>query len=90
MTRASAVPSPWSTKRAGGTSSRRSKVDTLLGFRIGEPRQELCGFVQAKYWSPRKENNNVRRSVKIMNDAGFGGTFALEYEEGPWDVLAAQ
>ncbi len=41
--------------------------------------------VHAKYWSRWKENNNVRRSVKIMNDAGFGGTFALEYEEGPWD-----
>ncbi len=41
--------------------------------------------VHAKYWSRWKENNDVRRSVKIMNDAGFKGTFALEYEEGPWD-----
>ncbi len=41
--------------------------------------------VHAKYWSRWKENNNVRRSVKIMTDAGFEGTFALEYEEGPWD-----
>jgi hypothetical protein len=23
--------------------------------------------------------------VKIMMDAGFAGTFALEYEDGPWD-----
>lgn len=41
--------------------------------------------VHAKYWSRWKDNNDVRRSVKIMNDAGFEGTFALEYEEGPWD-----
>jgi hypothetical protein len=27
----------------------------------------------------------VKRSVKIMTDAGFQGTFALEYEDGPWD-----
>jgi len=26
----------------------------------------------------------VARSVKIMRDAGFEGTFALEYEDGPW------
>jgi hypothetical protein len=23
--------------------------------------------------------------VKIMQDAGFEGTYALEYEDGPWD-----
>src|SRR5579871_191221 len=43
--------------------------------------------VHAKYWSRWKENNNVGRSVKIMMDAGFEGTFALEYEEGPWDGI---
>ena len=43
--------------------------------------------VHAKYWSRWNENNNVRRSVKIMTDAGFEGTFALEYEEGPWDGI---
>jgi len=41
--------------------------------------------VHAKYWSRWKDNNDVRRSVKIMLDGGFQGTFALEYEEGPWD-----
>ncbi len=41
--------------------------------------------VHAKYWSRWKENNDVRRSVKIMEQAGFKGTYALEYEEGPWD-----
>jgi sugar phosphate isomerase/epimerase len=41
--------------------------------------------VHAKYWSRWKDNNDVRRSVKIMLDAKFEGTFALEYEEGPWD-----
>lgn len=40
--------------------------------------------VHAKYWN-RWKDNDVRRSVKIMLDAGFEGTFALEYEDGPWD-----
>jgi sugar phosphate isomerase/epimerase len=40
--------------------------------------------VHAKYWN-RWKDNDVRRSVKIMTDAGFEGTFALEYEDGPWD-----
>jgi sugar phosphate isomerase/epimerase len=40
--------------------------------------------VHAKYWN-RWKDNDVRRSVKIMMDAGFQGTFALEYEDGPWD-----
>jgi sugar phosphate isomerase/epimerase len=43
--------------------------------------------VHAKYWNRWKDNNDVRRSVKIMNDAGFQGTFALEYEDGPWDGI---
>ncbi len=41
--------------------------------------------VHAKYWNRWKDDQSVRRSVKIMMDAGFTGTFALEYEEGPWD-----
>jgi sugar phosphate isomerase/epimerase len=41
--------------------------------------------VHAKYWSRWGDNNDVRRSVKIMMAAKFEGTFALEYEEGPWD-----
>jgi sugar phosphate isomerase/epimerase len=41
--------------------------------------------VHAKYWNRWPDTQNVRRSVKIMMDAGFQGTFALEYEEGPWD-----
>jgi sugar phosphate isomerase/epimerase len=40
--------------------------------------------VHAKYWN-RWKGNDVRRSVRIMMDAGFKGTFALEYEDGPWD-----
>jgi sugar phosphate isomerase/epimerase len=40
--------------------------------------------VHAKYWN-RWKDNDVKRSVQIMKDAGFQGTFALEYEEGPWD-----
>jgi sugar phosphate isomerase/epimerase len=43
--------------------------------------------VHAKYWSRWGDKNNVGRSVKIMTDAKFEGTFALEYEEGPWDGL---
>ena len=42
--------------------------------------------VHAKYWN-RWKDNDVRRSVKIMMDAGFEGTFALEYEDGPWDGI---
>ncbi len=40
--------------------------------------------VHAKYWN-RWKDNDVKRSVKIMQDAGFAGTYALEYEDGPWD-----
>ncbi len=40
--------------------------------------------VHAKYWN-RWKDNDIKRSVKIMMDSGFTGTFALEYEDGPWD-----
>jgi sugar phosphate isomerase/epimerase len=40
--------------------------------------------VHAKYWN-RWKDNDVKRSVRIMREAGFDGTFALEYEDGPWD-----
>jgi sugar phosphate isomerase/epimerase len=40
--------------------------------------------VHAKYWN-RWKDNDVKRSVHIMMDAGFEGVFALEYEDGPWD-----
>jgi len=40
--------------------------------------------VHAKYWD-RWKTNDVRRSVRILMDAGFEGKFALEYEAGPWD-----
>jgi sugar phosphate isomerase/epimerase len=43
--------------------------------------------VHAKYWSRWGDKNDVRRSVKIMMDAKYEGTFALEYEEGPWDYV---
>jgi sugar phosphate isomerase/epimerase len=43
--------------------------------------------VHAKYWNRWPENQSVRRSVKIMQDAGFQGTYALEYEDGPWDGI---
>lgn len=42
-------------------------------------------IVHAKYWSRWGDKNDVRRSTKVMTDAGFKGLFALEYEEGPWD-----
>ena len=42
--------------------------------------------VHAKYWNRwTPEQNDVKRSVKIMKDANFEGTYALEYEDGPWD-----
>ncbi len=41
--------------------------------------------VHAKYWDRWGENNDIQRSTRIMLAAGFRGTFALEYESGPWD-----
>jgi len=41
--------------------------------------------VHAKYWDRWGQNNDIRRSTRIMLAAGFRGTFALEYESGPWD-----
>ena len=39
--------------------------------------------VHAKYWDRWGDRNDVQRSTRIMLAAGFKGTFALEYEEGP-------
>lgn len=39
----------------------------------------------AKYWDRWGELNDVRRSTRIMLAAGYRGTFALEYEQGPWN-----
>ena len=41
--------------------------------------------VHAKYWDRWGDRNDVQRSVRIMLAAGFRGTFALEYEQGPHD-----
>jgi sugar phosphate isomerase/epimerase len=40
--------------------------------------------VHAKYWN-RWAECDVRRCVRIMESARFKGTYALEYEDGPWD-----
>jgi hypothetical protein len=40
--------------------------------------------VHAKYWN-RWATCDVRRCVRIMESARFTGTYALEYEDGPWD-----
>lgn len=40
--------------------------------------------VHAKYWN-RWKNPDVQRCVRIMTNAKYMGTFALEYEDGPWD-----
>jgi sugar phosphate isomerase/epimerase len=40
--------------------------------------------VHAKYWD-RWTKNDVQRSTRIMEEAGFQGIYALEYEDGPWD-----
>ena len=40
--------------------------------------------VHAKYWDRWGDRNDVQRSTRIMLAAGFRGTFALEYEQGPW------
>ena len=39
--------------------------------------------VHAKYWDRWGDSNDVQRSTRIMLAAGFKGTFALEYEQGP-------
>ncbi|MDQ1469258.1 MAG: hypothetical protein QOJ99_738 [Bryobacterales bacterium] len=41
--------------------------------------------VHAKYWDRWGDNNDIQRSTRIMLASGFRGTFALEYESGPWD-----
>jgi sugar phosphate isomerase/epimerase len=43
--------------------------------------------VHAKYWDRWGDKNNVQRSTRIMLASGFRGTFALEYETGPWDQV---
>ncbi len=40
--------------------------------------------VHAKYWD-RWTTNDVQRCVRILEDAGFKGIYALEYEAGPWN-----
>jgi hypothetical protein len=40
--------------------------------------------VHAKYWD-RWANNDVQRSVRVLERARFQGIYALEYEAGPWD-----
>jgi sugar phosphate isomerase/epimerase len=40
--------------------------------------------VHAKYWD-RWKVNDIQRSTRVMNEAGFQGIFCLEYEAGPWD-----
>jgi hypothetical protein len=40
--------------------------------------------VHAKYWN-RWATCDVQRCVRIMEGARFTGTYALEYEDGPWD-----
>ncbi len=39
--------------------------------------------VHAKYWDCWGDLNDVQRSTRIMLAAGFKGTFALEYQQGP-------
>ncbi|HTV00040.1 MAG TPA: TIM barrel protein [Luteitalea sp.] len=41
--------------------------------------------VHAKYWDRWGDLNDVKRSTRIMLASGFRGTFALEYEQGPWN-----
>jgi sugar phosphate isomerase/epimerase len=41
--------------------------------------------VHAKYWERWGDKNDPQRATRIMTAGGFRGTFALEYEAGPWD-----
>ena len=42
--------------------------------------------VHAKYWN-RWDPVDVGRCVRILDKAGYKGTIALEYEDGPWDSV---
>jgi sugar phosphate isomerase/epimerase len=42
--------------------------------------------VHAKYWN-RWQEVDLARCVRILIEGGFKGTFALEYEDGPWDGM---
>ncbi|MGH9608493.1 MAG: sugar phosphate isomerase/epimerase family protein [Bryobacteraceae bacterium] len=42
--------------------------------------------VHAKYWD-RWDTNDVTRSTRILLATGYKGTFATEYERGPWDQV---
>lgn len=41
--------------------------------------------VHAKYWERWGDKNDPQRATRVMLAGGFRGTFALEYEAGPWD-----
>lgn len=41
--------------------------------------------VHAKYWERWGDRNDPQRAARVMLAGGFRGTFALEYEAGPWD-----
>jgi sugar phosphate isomerase/epimerase len=41
--------------------------------------------VHAKYWERWGDKQDPARATRIMIAGGFKGTFALEYEAGPWD-----
>ena len=43
-------------------------------------------IVHAKYWD-RWDEVDVQRCVRIMEDGGYKGWYALEYEAGPWDGI---
>jgi sugar phosphate isomerase/epimerase len=43
-------------------------------------------IVHAKYWD-RWDEVDVQRCVRIMEEGGFKGFYALEYEHGPWDGI---
>lgn len=42
--------------------------------------------VHAKYWD-RWNTNDIQRSTRILLAHGYKGTFAAEYERGPWDQV---
>jgi sugar phosphate isomerase/epimerase len=41
--------------------------------------------VHAKYWERWGDRQDPARATRIMTAGGFRGTFALEYEAGPWN-----
>jgi hypothetical protein len=67
----------------GAIESYKEMADYMLFHGLKALAPYAHTNVHAKYWDRWGTKNDVQRSTRIMLAAGFKGTFALEYEEGP-------